>query len=153
MEENSSHLHAKIKICNNKDDFLESFNMTNESGDEESSLMIKFQFVDILPELDATDLQNISRTCHGKSKVLLLVSENEEKFLIFWKSKEIDEFLELKHTKKLDLESGRSLSEYIAEFLAKSINNNHLGKFKGFYELKGLSKKIRSSDVGSLGGK
>jgi predicted transcriptional regulator len=119
-------LPAIVKTCINRDDFLGSFDVT----DEESSLIIKFQFVDILPDLYPADLQNICSKFHGKSKVLLLVSEKEEKFSIYWKSTEIDEFLELKHTKKLDWESDRSLSDYIAEFLTKSLHNDHLGKFR-----------------------
>jgi len=135
MEEvilDSSHLTTKIKTCINKDDFLAFFDMTDESPDVGSSLMIKFHFVDILPELNEVDLQNISKKCNGKSKVFLLVSENEEKFSIYWKSKEIDDLLELKHTKKMDWESSRSLSQYIAEFLAKSLKSDHVGEFKIF---------------------
>jgi len=137
VTQNLSLLHPKIKICNDKDDFLGFLDTTDESTDEESSLMIKFNFVDTLSELKATDVQNISKKFHGKSKILLLMSKSEEKCSIYWKSKEIDEFLELNHSKKLDWESDRRLSEYIAEFLAKSLNNDHLGKLNSYVILKG----------------
>lgn len=67
------------------------------------------------------------------------MSKSEKKFSIYWKSKKIDELLELEHTKKLDWELNKSMNEYIAEFLAKSLNNDHLGKFNNY-----IFKKIKS---------
>ncbi|XP_070507649.1 uncharacterized protein [Chironomus tepperi] len=62
----------------------------------------------------------------------MLMSENEEKWTILWKSQENEKFFELKHPKKLNWEESLKLCEFVADFLAKSLKNNHIGIISQF---------------------
>ncbi|XP_070505237.1 uncharacterized protein [Chironomus tepperi] len=117
--------------CTSKDDFLQFFESSNRT-EQSDYLLIKFLFPDAVPGLETADLQKINTKYGEQSPVLMLMSENEEKWTILWKSQENEKFFELKHPKKLNWEESLKLCEFVADFLAKSLKNNHIGIISQF---------------------
>ncbi|XP_070509042.1 uncharacterized protein [Chironomus tepperi] len=117
--------------CTSKDDFLQRVKFSS-STKQSDHLLTKFQFPDAVPGLEAADLQKIHSKYDERSPVYMLVSENEEKWTILWKSQENEKFFELKHPKKLNWEENLKLCEFVADFLAKSLKNNHIGIISQF---------------------
>ena len=126
MEEVTSNS-ENINCINNE--YIKYFDNSDESINNESYKMIKFEFMDSLPEINEAVLQLMKQKYQLKSIVLILISKNDEEFSIFWKSKEIENFLEIRNTKKLNWEENLKLCEYTAEFLVNCLRNNQLGKF------------------------
>ena len=116
-----------VKLGSNKDDFQHFFE-TNNTREELDYLLIEFRFTDALSALEYVDVANLSKKCRKKSQVILLVCEAEEVWRTFWKSKENEEFLELMQPKKLKWEENLNLCKFVANFLAKSLELNYLGK-------------------------
>jgi len=98
----------------------------------EEPLLLNFQFYDNFLDLDSSDLQELLRKCSDKSAVITLEAKEDAKFSIYWKSKEIEEFLVLKPNLKVDLKNVKLLNQFIADFLAESLLSNHLGEFALF---------------------
>ncbi|XP_070497766.1 uncharacterized protein [Chironomus tepperi] len=101
---------------------IESFSLTKSNQD---TLLIKFQSSDNLIDLNSSDLNKLNKIFAHKSAVIILESENDSS--IYWKLNEVEEFLTLKINENLNLEKDKKLHEYVANFLAKSVENNHLG--------------------------
>ncbi|XP_070507662.1 uncharacterized protein [Chironomus tepperi] len=124
--------------CTSKDDFLQFFESSH--GTEQSDyLLIKFLFPDAVPGLETADLHKINTKYGEQCPVLMLVSESEEKWKILWKPQENEKFFELKHPKKLNWEESLKLCEFVADFLAKSLKNNHIGIISQFSYQSGLN--------------
>ncbi|XP_070493647.1 uncharacterized protein [Chironomus tepperi] len=131
-----------IRPCTSKDDFLQYFEPSHgiqTVRPDTDYLLIKFLFTDAIPGLEAADLQKIITKYCEQSPVLMLVSESEEKWTILWKSQGIEKFFELKHPKKLSWEENLRLCEFVADFLAKSLKNNHIGITSQFSYQSGLN--------------
>ena len=114
--------------CISKSDIFETFELLNPSISNEDILLLKFQTTDNFPDLSSTDLHQLNKIFKHTSAVIIFESENHESISIFWKLNEIEEFLLLKINEKLDIEKDRKLQQYVADFIVKSIKNNHLGK-------------------------
>lgn len=115
-------------FCDSKDEFLHYFESSLEN-ELSTVLLVRIEFSCALPELDVTNLQMMTDLCAAKPLVLLLLSKIAKTWSIFWKSK-TEGFLKLQHLRKLTWDENLLISEYVADFLAKSLNNHHLGKFK-----------------------
>lgn len=120
---------------NNCESFSDAENIFNslsfEEQLQESSkvfvLKIKIQEFDddnVLKEL------NFIESFKNKSVVIFLASECAEKFLICWKSNELDFFLVIKP--KIFYEKDGKFSEILSDLLAESLQNSHLGE-SNFY--------------------
>ena len=67
--------------------------------------------------------------CSKKSIILFLATKNGENFYLIWKSKKIQHFLMIELYKNCEFFNNLKLFEFIAEFLIKSLKQEHLGKF------------------------
>lgn len=63
----------------------------------------------------------------NQSVVLFIAANNETRFYIYWKSKDSQQLLSLKPVEEYFTETDRDLCEFIADFLADSLKNGHLG--------------------------
>ncbi|XP_070493077.1 uncharacterized protein [Chironomus tepperi] len=124
--------------CTSKDDFLQCIKF-NTKVEQSEQLITKFLFPGAVPGLETADLHKINTKYGKQCPVLMLVSESEEQWTILWKSQEIEKFFELKHPKKLNWEESLKLCEFVADFLAKSLKNNHIGIISQFSYQSGLN--------------
>ena len=84
-------------------------------------------------------MKTFERKFKFKSIVILVAANDGNEFRIYWKSKDIDKFLTLKSFNQND----QFLYEYVAEFLAKSLRNGHLGEFYIHDFILNLKKKSK----------
>ncbi|CAG9812249.1 unnamed protein product [Chironomus riparius] len=100
-----------VRSCSDKDDFMRLFEISN-IGKNLEYLLIEFRFNDSLPKLEPADLAVMSGKYQKKSQVLLLVSEIEQVWTIYWKSEKYEDFLELKQPNKLNWEVLRQMLQF-----------------------------------------
>ena len=122
-----------VKNCTSTADILQYFDSINNDSrtaeENEEPLLLKFQFYDNFLDLDSSDLLELLRKFGDKSTLMTLEAAVNTIFSIYWKSKENDEFLVLKPNLKLDLNDSKLLNQFVTDFLAESLQNNHLGEF------------------------
>lgn len=122
----------ELNNCESLSDAKNIFNYSSSKEQlQESSkvfvLKIKIQEFDddnVLKEL------NFIESFKNKSIVISFSSECAEKFLICWKSNELDFFLIIKP--KILYEKDGKFSEILSDLLAESLQNSHLGE-SNFY--------------------
>jgi hypothetical protein len=122
----------KITNCANSIDivnYFESAVISKTLQDKEDILMFKVHLDDNSSELDSNCVNELNRRYANNSVVVQIESQNNETLRIFWKSKDFEEFLELKQSKKLNLEAEQKLNGYLVDFLVQSLRNNHSGMF------------------------
>lgn len=90
-------------------------------------LIIKYQIEDILTEMSSIELNKFSKKYADNAVILFFVSLIDESVLIYWKSKNIGHFLKFRPHKEDSYENYSPLYEFIKNFLAKSLINDHLG--------------------------
>ena len=90
--------------------------------------VITFKDVTFETSLKTDELDILTNKCLRKSIVVLIASKNDDKFLIYWKSNEIEHFLSFKPYNSTEMEANKILFQFIVKFLASSLNKKHLGK-------------------------
>ena len=121
-----------INDCNDISEIFQIFDTTNikeEIENIEVTLLLRIKVDQHFGVLSTNEVQQVAKKCKNKSLVILLTSKNEDKFLIYWKSSEIQHFLKLLPYKNTPMLTGKLFFEYLVEFLANSIANGHLGEF------------------------
>ncbi|XP_070499397.1 uncharacterized protein [Chironomus tepperi] len=107
--------------------YLQSSVTTNNISDVDKVLILKIEFNEVINELSATQVNELARKYRKKSIVIAFSSETESKHLIYWKSKEIQQFLTINHYKdEFNSEDGEVYS-FITDFLGNSLKRKHLG--------------------------
>jgi len=104
-------------------------NILDQLQSTDKILSIKLQIDEHFDEICSDELKILSEKCTNKSIVILLISKHSEKVLIYWKSKEIDNFLALKHYGENYSKDDKKVYEFIAEFLTRSLSRGQLGEF------------------------
>lgn len=102
--------------------------MNDEQQNLDEALLLKVQFDQNFEKLSVNELQRLSRKFKNKSKVITLESTNHEKYFIYWKSKEILNFLTLLPYRETPPVTDKDFYDFVASFLAKSLVNEHLGE-------------------------
>lgn len=116
---------VSIPNCSDKEEFFKTISSFNSS---KAALLLKFQIRNSFIDLSSVDVYKLNKICRHKPAVIILESENGGNFSIYWKLSELEEFLVLKDNENLDLGDDKKLHEFIANFLALSVQNNHLGE-------------------------
>jgi hypothetical protein len=99
----------------------------NEPDDIETVLAVRIQVDGQFDDFSANNLQDLSRKCQNKSILIFLASKNHEKFAIYWKSKDISQFITFEHY-KAEFEDGDSeIYEFIVDFLINALSKGELG--------------------------
>ncbi|XP_070507937.1 uncharacterized protein [Chironomus tepperi] len=91
--------------------------------------VITFKTVTFETSLSSNELDLLAIKCIEKSIIILIASKNDDKFLIYWKSSDIDNFLSLK-SYSIEMESNKTIFLFIVDFLTYSLNQKHLGLCK-----------------------
>jgi len=107
-------------------DFLISDSQLNEIN---KTLIISVTMNTLFEHPDRTEIQNLAAICKTKPVMIIFFTESFDRFQIFWKSKEITNFLTLKPLKK-PLSKQKQLFGFIADFLIHCLPNGHSGKVK-----------------------
>lgn len=91
--------------------------------------IFKFKFIigKNFDELKQKYLSTLEQKFKYKSIVILIAANDEKEYHIYWKSKDIAQFLTLKSFNKSFTDNDSFLFEYVAEFMAKSLKSGHLG--------------------------
>ena len=94
-----------------------------------SGNVLKFKFIigKHFNELKQKHLSTLEQKFKYKSIVILIAANNGKEYHVYWKSKDIAQFLTLKSFNKSLTDNDTFLFEYVAEFLAKSLKSGHLG--------------------------
>ena len=79
-------------------------------------------------ELCSINVKKLQQKCKNKSIVIFVSAKDEQKFLIYWKSKDIRHVLFLSSYKENFSVNDKDVCEFAAEFLVNSLENEHLGK-------------------------
>lgn len=79
-------------------------------------------------ELNLINLKKLRQKFKNKSVILFITANDDNKFSIYWKSKDIKQLLLLKPYKESFLRNDKDLCEFVADFLADSLKIGHLGE-------------------------
>lgn len=99
-----------------------------EQGNLESVLHIRFKIENGFEDISQKEIDILSTIFSKKSLVVFLESSNNEKFFIFWKSRQIQHFLTLKPYCENTSKNDKKIYKFVADFLATSLKNGRLGK-------------------------
>ena len=120
----------KIKGFSSIADILQNIELhdTNDDQDKENeTLLLKLQITDSL-ELNPINLEKLNKICQNKSAVIVIESIVDNESIIYWKLADFEDFFAFKSAKELNSKEVRNLNEFVVNFLADSVQNNHLGK-------------------------
>lgn len=91
-------------------------------------LVVKIRITEHFNGFNDDQLKVLHKKYAKISIIIFLESESDEKFLIYWKSSEFQQFLSLKPYRNAFLKDDKLLCEYIVEFLKKSLKKGYLGE-------------------------
>ena len=74
------------------------------------------------------DFMNLNEICSNKSLVIYLPLQTEEKFMLYWKSSDDQNFFVFKPINNIPEESLKCFGEFIANFLLQSLKQGHNGE-------------------------
>ncbi|XP_070497760.1 uncharacterized protein [Chironomus tepperi] len=105
---------------------IESYDISDNQNKQQEALLLKFKITDFL-EPSLIDLRKLNRISQNKPAVIVIESKVDHKSVIYWKLPIIEDFFSLKSNEELNPEEIKKLNAFITNFLAKSVQNNHLG--------------------------
>jgi len=108
---------------------LQNFEQTDTKDGEnkqQETLLLKFLISDSI-QLSPKDLEKLNERCQNKSVVIVIESLLDNKSIIYWKLSAIEEFFIFKTNEELNSGNAKKLNGFVANFLADSVKNNHLG--------------------------
>ena len=116
--------------CNNLQSAVERFSSSDFLNELQNLnvLLYKIYIDDDFGEISSNELENTNSTCRDKSIVVFIESKCTKNISIFWKSKELESFLTLKHFDGDFNENVAKVYEYVAEFLATSLSKGESGR-------------------------
>ncbi|XP_070505027.1 uncharacterized protein [Chironomus tepperi] len=88
---------------------------------------------DLMSSCDDVELTNLGEKFKHQSIVIQLSSINSKQFTIYWKLKELNYFLVLKSSEKIELDDAEELYKFMTEFIANSLKCEHLGLNSSFH--------------------
>ncbi|KAL7014891.1 hypothetical protein ACKWTF_016175 [Chironomus riparius] len=126
----------EIKDINHTDqETLEELNLSiiiDKLRTSDNIISIKLQINDNFNGFNSVELKSLSEKCANRSIVILLSSKISDKIYIYWKSKDIDYVLSLKHYGENYSQDDKKIYEFIADFLIKSLSRGELGIHKDY---------------------
>jgi hypothetical protein len=79
-------------------------------------------------EFCSINLKKLQQKFKNKSIVIFVAQEDDRKFLIYWKSKDIRQILFLSSYRDSFNELDKSICEFAADFLVSSLQSGYLGE-------------------------
>ncbi|XP_070503068.1 uncharacterized protein [Chironomus tepperi] len=105
---------------------IESYDISDTQNNQQEPLLLKFQITDLL-EPSLIDLRKLNKISQNKPAVIVIESAVDHKSVIYWKLPIIEDFFSLKSNEELSSVEVKKLNAFITNFLAESVQNNHLG--------------------------
>lgn len=121
-----------FKFVENLINYFDSVEFLTLSKDFNQVYLLKLQIEESSSNPNAKELDVLAQKCSKNSIVVLLASRNEKNFFLYWKSREIQQFLSLKIYDECELMNNLKLFDFIANFLADSLTRGYLGKYYKF---------------------
>jgi len=110
---------------------LSSNEINDEIQNKETVLVIQIRIengFDAFDALDGDSIEKLSNRFADKSAVIFLASKTSNNFLIYWKSKDIKNFLFLDfYFYEVSNDKNEQIFNFLADFLAKSLSKGKLG--------------------------
>jgi len=114
--------------------------MKAQLNDKKSVLMLKVEISENLNEISGSDLNELNHLSKGKSLVIILTSVSDFKCFIYWKLKDMQNFLAISHYKENFVWEDREVYLFIANFLGECLRRGEIGK-------KGMGHKIGQNSI------
>lgn len=125
IKEITDNINADNQETSSKQDLS---NILENQAATDNVLSIKLQIDDNFEKLSSTELNSLSEKCRNKSIVILLTAKDSDTVYVYWKSKDIDNILILKHYSENYSQDDKKIYEFVAEFLTKSLSKGELGE-------------------------
>ena len=122
-----------FKYLNDALSFLHSSSFKDDLKNSLNIALLKIHVRENFGELTGSNFDNILECCGNKSIVIFFMSKNFQKYLIYWKSKELDYFLILKPFAETPSSNDEECYDFIADFLANSLRDGYLGTLKYYF--------------------
>ena len=104
--------------------FLLSFSYDNSS----KVIFYKFVIDEYFKEIGENELREIKSKFKDKSVIIYLSAKINSMFSLYWKSKDINNFLAIKFHDDQFVEDDKHLYDFVADFMTQSLKDGHLGK-------------------------
>lgn len=91
-------------------------------------LQIKINIEQDFEEPSTNDIKKLRKKFKNISVLIFIVSSNDRKFIIYWKSKDIRKILRLKSRNENYFENNKYVYEFVVNFLEGALTKGHLGK-------------------------
>ncbi|KAL7012859.1 hypothetical protein ACKWTF_015080 [Chironomus riparius] len=108
-------------------DYFDSPDLKQELENQQSVLVLKMQVSGLYDDLDSEVLENLSEKCLNKSIVISIKLESCDKVSIYWKSKDVQQFITLRYYGEEFTENDRKIYAFVADYLASSLSRGQLG--------------------------
>jgi len=118
----------KCENLNDNFDFVIENIKTLKSIDASQVLMIKIVTSKDTNELSTINLKKLQQKVKNNSIVILIAQEDNLRYLIYWKSKDIRQILYLSAYKENFGVLDKCVCEFAADFLVHSLQNGYLGE-------------------------
>ncbi|XP_070498086.1 uncharacterized protein [Chironomus tepperi] len=142
MEEVPKEIKQTEFSINNIQTFMALLNLqeiNKEIQNKETVLVIKIRIENSFEAFDADNLEKLSSKFVDTSVIIFLASKRNNNFLIYWKSKDIPNFLFLDfYFYEISNDINENIFNFLVDFLAKSLSKGRLGLCKNW--------KLYSSD-------
>ncbi|KAL7030639.1 hypothetical protein ACKWTF_006735 [Chironomus riparius] len=111
----------------NLSSFFKSVETSSLARKSNKVLLFKLKIEKILFKPSVAELDELAELFANNSIVILLSTKDGKNFFLYWKSKEIRNFLMLKIYNECDFMNDLRLFEFLAKFLSDGLRHGHLG--------------------------
>ena len=123
---------------------LEASNAKEEVIELKNVLVAKFIIDESLSDAKPELLYVINEKWSNRAIIIIFKSNDKENTFIYWKTKELHNFLTFKLQNEEHLKIDENLRKFIVEFLIISLDNGHLGEIFFGITFSSLKQKIET---------
>ncbi|XP_070501403.1 uncharacterized protein [Chironomus tepperi] len=116
-----------IENCKDFKHAVDCLALNKDLHESDDVILATLYFDDGFDDFTLSEINELGYLYRNKSIVVYCVSDKLNKFVIYWKSKELSYFLKTRHHEDTMLESDAELYEFVAEFLVKELGCGYLG--------------------------
>ncbi|CAG9803232.1 unnamed protein product [Chironomus riparius] len=118
---------GNFQLVENLSSFFKSVEISPLAKESNKVLLFKLKIEEILFKPSVAELDELAELFANNSIVILLSTKDGKNFFLYWKSKEIRNFLMLKIYNECDFMNDLRLFEFLAKFLSNGLMQGHLG--------------------------
>ena len=119
-----------VSIAKNCATQADALKLLNEPAPDEAFKVLKLKIIigGTFEEFSTINLKKLQQKFKNQSFVIFIAANNETRFHIYWKSKDSRKVFSLKPYNDCFSETYRDLCEFVADFLAHCLENEHSGE-------------------------